>query len=112
MSGYTYLSSPYTHPDPAVREARFKAANKAAAQLMLAGHAVFAPISHSHPIDLEFGAPQSGAFWKAQDIPLLRHAARMVVLQLPGWHESKGIAWEIEMARSLNIPVEFMEPVG
>ncbi len=111
MSGYVYLSSPYTHPDPAVRESRFKAACKAAAKLMVEGHAVFAPISHSHPIDLEFDVPKSGAFWKAQDIPLLRHASRMVVLQIPGWAESRGIAWELEMARSLNIPIEFMEAV-
>lgn len=111
MSGYVYLSSPYTHPDPAVREARFKAACQAAANLMLRGRNIFSPIAHSHPVDLELGEPQSGEFWKKQDVPLLRHADAMIVLQLPGWLESKGIAWEIDMARSLNIPVEFMEPI-
>lgn len=111
MSGYTYLSSPYSHPDPAIREARFHAACKAAAQLMAKGDLIFSPIAHSHSVEMASGKVNDGAFWKRQDVPLLRHADKMIVLQLPGWVESKGIAWEIEMARSLNIPVEFMEPV-
>ncbi|GIW55540.1 MAG: hypothetical protein KatS3mg082_1944 [Nitrospiraceae bacterium] len=35
--GMIYLASPYSHPDPAVREERFHAACRAAAALLLAG---------------------------------------------------------------------------
>lgn len=44
-----YLATPYSHPDPKVREARFQAVNAVAAQLMRDGHHVYSPISHAHP---------------------------------------------------------------
>lgn len=105
---YVYLASPYTHPDPFVREARFKAACKAAADLMLAGEIVFCPIAHSHPIDLCFGEPGSGEFWKRQDHPFLAGAVKVKVLCLRGWDDSHGVMAEIAYARDHNIPVEFI----
>jgi len=108
---FTYLASPYSHPDPVVRQQRFEAVCKVAAKLMLAGEVVFSPIAHSHSIEtVGLKDVKNGAFWKEQDIPILRHAARLVVLMLPGWQESAGIAWEIETAQYLRIPVEFIEP--
>ena len=106
---FTYLASPYTHPDPAVRETRFRQAAEAAAGLMLCGEVVFSPIAHSHPIDLNFDYPESGAFWKRQDEPFLMLCAKMIVLMLPGWEESKGVAHEIEVAKSRGIPVGYLE---
>jgi len=41
-----------------------------------------------------------------QDLPFLDFAAKMVVLTLPGWEESKDIKQEIEYARDKGIPVE------
>lgn len=112
MTGFIYLASPYTHKSPAIREERFNAVCRATAKLMLSGRFVFSPIAHSHPVDLCIGTPQSGAFWKAQDIPILRHASELMVLKLDGWEQSAGIQWEIELARKLHIPVTYMEPVA
>jgi hypothetical protein len=111
MSGFSYLASPYTHHSSLVREARFIAVCKAAAELMRSGKVIFSPIAHSHPIDLHFDAPESGDFWKNQDVHILRHASELIVLKLDGWSESAGIRWEIEMAQALSIPVTYMEPV-
>lgn len=41
-----YLASPYSHPEPRIKEARFRAA----AQLFKRGHLVFCPIAMSHPL--------------------------------------------------------------
>ena len=46
-----YLAAPYSHPDPGVRERRFRAINRAAAALIAEGRIVFSPISMSHPIE-------------------------------------------------------------
>lgn len=111
MTGFVYVASPYSDPDPKVREARFKAVCRVTADLMLKGDAVFSPIAHSHSVEtlgMQFG--KDGSFWKKQDIPILRHASKLVVLMLPGWKESKGLAWEIETAESLFIPIEFISP--
>lgn len=110
MSGYTYLASPYSSPDEAVRLRRFEAAAEAAARMMREGRVVFSPIAHSHPIDAFFPEPESGEFWHTQDVHFLRHADRMAVLMLHGWRESKGIARELAVARELHIPVEYIEP--
>jgi hypothetical protein len=42
-----YLASPYSHPDRAVREERFRGACRATAALLRSGHAVFSPIAHA-----------------------------------------------------------------
>lgn len=107
MTGFVYLASPYSHADPAVRERRFVEVSKVAAAMMAAGDAVFCPIAHSHPIDVITPLPQTTEFWMAQDLPILRCAARVVVLMLDGWQTSKGIAREVAAAESVGIPVEF-----
>ena len=60
-----YLASPYSHPDATVREARFQAACRATASLIRAGHEVFSPIAHSHPL-AAFGLPTDWSFWESQ----------------------------------------------
>ena len=105
---FTYLASPYTHPDPKVREQRFNAAAEIAADLMHMGEIVFSPIAHSHPIDLYFNEPESGTFWKRQDEPFLMACSKMAVLMLPGWEESKGIAHEIEVAKTRGLEIEYI----
>lgn len=108
MTGLTYLASPYTHPDPAVRERRFVEACRAASALMAAGEPVFCPIAHSHPIDLHAPLPQTTAFWMSMDLPVLRRCDRMKVLMLDGWQNSAGIAAEVKAAEAMGIPVEFL----
>jgi hypothetical protein len=108
---FTYLASPYSHPDAEVRIHRFMGACRAAAYLMRQGEAVFCPIAHSHPIEYHcFEQPENGEFWKAQDLPLLRAASKLVVLMLDGWLQSSGIRWEIAEAERLGLPVEYLDP--
>jgi hypothetical protein len=105
----TYLASPYSHPDPAIRDARFQAACRAAATLMRAGHHVFSPIAHSHPI-AAYGLPTEWAFWEAQMRYHLETSAQVVVLTLDGWRESVGIAAEVRIASELGEPVRYLSP--
>jgi hypothetical protein len=106
---YAYLASCYTHKDPAVRIARYEAACKAAAKLMLSGEVIFAPIPHSHPIEQHFPERMSGEWWMSQDLPILDKAGKLIVLMLDGWKESYGVAREIEYARDKGIPIEYLE---
>lgn len=110
MSELVYLASPYSHPDPAVREARFRAACAAAAHLMRAGVLVFSPIAHTHPIACAGGLPTGWEFWERYDRAVLAACGELAVLKLPGWTESKGIRAEIVIARELGSPVRYVEP--
>ena len=108
--GYSYLASPYTHPDPEIRLKRYEASCKAAAKLMKKGYAIFAPIAHSHPIEAHFDKPEGFDFWMAQDLPILQGADRLIVLTLPGWKKSKGVAREIQEAEEIGMPIEYVKP--
>lgn len=111
--GYLYLASPYSHPDPLVRQERFIKACHAAGRLMKQGHSAFAPISHSHPVAEVMGERATDhAFWMAVDLPILARASKLVILTLPGWEDSKGIAEETNFAKANGIPIEYLSEDG
>ena len=90
-----YLAAPYSHPDLAVCEARYKAATCAAAAFIGAGHVVFSPLTMTHPIAMILGNHLSEV-WYAFDEPFMAQCAEIVVLKIDGWRESKGVAAEVE----------------
>lgn len=109
---FVYLASPYTpHAGESVQD-RVDAACAFAAQLMREGKSVFSPIAHSHYIadHLHDDLRMDHEFWMRQDLAILRHAERVIVLRLPGWERSRGIARELAEARLHSVPVEFRDP--
>lgn len=109
---YVYLACPYSHRDARIRKSRYNAALVAAAELMSAGMVVFCPIAHSHNIaaHLPRGLLLDHDFWMQQDLPLLAHAEKMLILGIPGWDESSGVLAERRYADDHGIPVEMMWP--
>jgi hypothetical protein len=103
-----YLASPYSSPDPAVREARFRAACKATAALLRAGEFVFSPIVHSHPL-VAFDLPTEFGFWASIDREHLARCDEVAVLMLDGWAQSVGVREELRIARELGKPVRLLE---
>lgn len=104
-----YLASPHSHPDAAVRQARYEAAVKAAARLFAEGRFVYSPIAHTHPIAIAGDIPPDFDHWRAYDRHILTLCDRIVVLKLEGWRESKGVQAELTMSVELNLPVEYMD---
>ncbi len=109
MKTLIYLATPYSHPDPAVREERFKKVNEVSAKLMRAGHHIFSPISHTHPIALAGDLPLGFDYWETFDRAFLIHCKKLMVLKLEGWEESKGVRGELKIAAELGIEVEYLE---
>lgn len=104
-----YLASPYSHPDPAVRLARFQAACKAAAAMMFEGLFVFSPIAHTHPIALAGELPLGFDFYAAYDELMISRCDELYVLTIDGWLESVGVTAEIEIAKRLGLPITYQE---
>jgi len=104
-----YLASPYTHPDPVVREERFRAVCRLAADIMRCGIHVFSPIAHSHPI-AKHGLPLDWEFWREYNFEFLRRCSALWVLMLDGWQESEGVQAEIKRARELGMQVMLIRP--
>jgi hypothetical protein len=101
-----YLATPYNHPDPEVRESRFKAACEVAAHFMRSGVHLFCPIAHTHPIAEAGDLPRGWEYWQAYDRAMLFACTELWVVRMDGWRESRGIRGEVEIARELGIPVK------
>lgn len=102
-----YLASPYAHPDPEVMELRFHAVCVYTATRLLLGEVVYSPIAHNHYLACNFDLPRTWDFWQKLDLPMLERADSLRVLMLEGWKESKGIAAEVDYAKSLGKEVVY-----
>jgi len=108
MERVIYLATPYSDPDPKVMERRFSRACELSAVLMRAGHLVFSPIAHTHPIAVSGELPRGWEFWQRYDTAMICNAGLVLVVQMPGWEKSKGIAGEVALAQEFGVPVKYM----
>ena len=104
-----YLASPYSDPDPGVRQHRFQEVCRHAARMMREGEMVYSPIAHSHCI-ARFGLPVDWGFWEAHSRAMLSRCDAVAVLHLDGWDRSVGVRREIEIATTMGIPVRHIVP--
>lgn len=105
-----YLASPYWHPDPAVRQARFHAACRQAAEMLRCGITVFSPVVYFHQLATDYALPLVETFWRALNRQILTASDEVWVLKLDGWEKSRGLQAEIKMAKQLGKPVMLIEP--
>ena len=101
-----YLASPFAHPSAAVREARLEAVRHVCGKMIDEGRIVLSPLVYAGELAQRgFHAPQG---WYAWDLQFLARADELLVLQLPGWEESKGVLVEIAAAQAKNLPIRLM----
>lgn len=99
-----YLATPYSkHPLGHVQA--YQQACHMAASLMKAGHKLFCPIAHTHPLSSVAGLVGDHDFWMAQDKPLVDRCDGLIVGLLTGWRDSKGVQQEIGWFRDAGKPV-------
>jgi hypothetical protein len=106
-----YIATPYTSPHPYIMRERFHAALKALTACYNAGIAAISPIVQSHPcVEHGYCTGVDWATWADIDKALIRACSEVWVIMLDGWENSVGIDAEIKYARSIGIPVCFVEP--
>jgi hypothetical protein len=103
----TYLASPYTCPDPAVRQQRYEETCRATADLLRSGKTIYSPIVFGHAL-CAFDLPGDWQFWQKHDRRFLEVCDEVIVLQLDGWEKSVGVQAEVAIARRLGKPVTFI----
>lgn len=104
-----YLACPFTHPDPAVQEHRYRTSCMASAKLMKAGIVVFNPLGHSVAINEFLSDVDSHEFWMTMDIPMLQLCDELLILGLPGWTDSSGVKAEMFKALAWRKPITLIE---
>ena len=108
--GMIYLASPHSHPDPAVREDRYRQVCRVAADFFASGTYVYCPIAHTHQIAQSMHDAMSWDAWRAYDTYMLSLCEMLIVVKLDGWEESLGVAAEIELAQSMGLPLRYFTP--
>lgn len=110
--GFFYLASPYTSYRYGREAAAFQV-SFVAAYLMTKGVKLFCPIAHSHAIaeagDLDH---IDHDFWIQNDRPLMEAAKGLIVCQLPGWQESRGVQAEIACFQAAGKPIVYWNPLS
>ena len=106
-----YMASPFTvYP---TKEMAWRDACRAAAALQACTPlAVYSPIADSYGVEAIGGAKLTHADWMIRDHAMLLACQVVVVVMLPGWERSKGIAQEIEWAHEAKLPVYYVQPVS
>jgi nucleoside 2-deoxyribosyltransferase len=107
MNKLHYLASPYTHKEVEIRKQRAEAVTKAAVDLLHQGVYVFAPISYNEPWE-RFNLPGTWEFWCEFDKAFIEKCDSVLVLMLDGWDQSVGVRAEIEFAKKIGKPVNYI----
>ena len=89
--GYLYIATPYGSEDPNVVKIRTEYATRLNRYLHQCGIMAYVPVAYT-TIDLDQNIPED--HWYDFGLAMLEHADALIVVQLPGWEQSKGIELE------------------
>ena len=100
-----YLASAYTHFDRQVMEERYENVARVTAHLLNAGHHIYSPIVHCHPLASRFALRHDFDFWRNYNEAMLDCASELWVYDDPqgAWMKSRGVQAEIKYAEGRGI---------
>lgn len=105
-----YLATPYTKYQGGNIDAAFLAACKLTADLITAGHNIYSPIVHCHPVTVNSGLdPLDHTLWLAVDAAMMDAADALLVAQMEGWRESYGVDHEIKFFTAQNKRIRYLD---
>ncbi len=106
-----YVASPYSHEDPLVRHLRYEAVRDfvAKAQPMF-NDPLYSPIVHWHDAAVFNEMPTNAEFWWRHNSQIIDLCKMVIVLDIDGVDESKGVIQEVGYALGKGIKVEYCNP--
>lgn len=104
-----YVASPYSSPEPTVRDQRFRLARKYVAHLLGKKIPAFSPIAYCHDISQLYNLPTDAGYWHHVNEQFLRVSESMHVLCIPGWENSVGVQYEIGFMTARDRPITYIE---
>lgn len=112
LGALCYLATPYTKYKDGDIDAAFRDAAKLAAQLLRAGIKVYSPIAHTHPIAIHGKIdPLDHKIWLPFDEAMMDACDVLIVAEMEGWRESKGIAHEVAVFKLAAKPIFHLDPL-
>lgn len=108
-----YLATPYSKYENGNLELAFRDAANLAARLMLAGVRVYSPIAHTHPLAIHGNVdPLDHDIWLPFDEAMMQRCEVLIVAQMKGWRESKGVQHEIQYYLKRARTIFVLDPVS
>lgn len=105
-----FLASPYSSQNRLVSIMRFCKAYQVAISMIKADIPVYSPIAMTGFMPTSEKEDNiSSETWIKHSTAVLDYCAAFVILKLPGWESSKGVAKEIEVAKQKNLPIFSIE---
>lgn len=106
-----YLAFPYSSNDKELEERRLATSIDASRFLMEKGFIVHNPLCATLPLSTDDNKYDNG-FWvgKVDDSYIRFWAEVLIVLQIPGWDESKGVKAEMRIAMLSGKPILYLDP--
>lgn len=105
---YVYIASPYSHPEPLIREERYLRTSYYLMQCLRKGKWAYSPIVHCHELAKIWSMGKDAKTWKLYNFAMLSGAHTLEILRLDGWQHSSGIKDEYAEAERLNIPIIYV----
>lgn len=103
-----YLSTPFSHPDPVVKERRYDEACFYASKLHELGFAVISPIIQGIPVAQRYNLKDDYKTWEDTCKALEKVSDVVTVCLMDGWDSSSGVVGEIGFAGEVNTPVQYI----
>lgn len=104
-----YFASPYSDKNPDVVNERYNKTCNKVAELVSQGNIVMSPIVYGHTLLQYKEMPGDWQFWKNFCESFLYKSDEMFVYKIEGWDKSTGLLAEVELAKSLNIKITYLE---
>ena len=104
-----FVVSPYRHEIKEIEEQRVVLAENYVSKLIIEGKIPFSAVVYAHSLIKKHKLPTDIDYWKSFICSFLRDADEVHVLKIDGWNNSEGIDWEISVAKSLRIPIIYVE---
>jgi hypothetical protein len=102
-----YLSIPYT----GCENLSFCVSCVVLEKLIRAGNVAISTVVCGHAMRLQGRVDKSDyGLWIGYDLKILRDCDALIVVKLDGWENSAGVKAEMDEARSLGIPIIYLDP--
>ena len=102
-----YLSIPYT----GCEDLSFRVSCAVLDKLIRAGNVAISTVVCGHAMRLQGRVDKSDyGLWIGYDLKILRDCDALIVVKLDGWENSAGVKAEMNEARSLGIPIIYLDP--
>ncbi len=110
--GFYYLASPYSARSKRLMHERYLQALDCKAWLLVKGIWVYSPIVHCHETARLHDMPTDAAFWQDYNHVMIDASVGLLVVNVNGVADSKGVQEELEYSRLQRKPIGYVNPSG